>query len=119
MGKKASVSDKIENKDVLQKAASTMVKLFEENKGHKKRAQVIRILYKKAEVGQEGFPRSFSELEEKVASLLQEDLVVLERALELIGGNEKLGEIGPQADPKGLRTSSEKFQADILGYEEF
>ena len=119
MGKNASASDKIDRNEVLQKAASTMVNLYEENKGHKKRAQAIRILYKKAEVGQEEFPRSFSELEEKVASLLHEDLIVLERALELIGGNEKLGEIGSQADPKGFRTSSEKFQADILGYDDF
>ena len=119
MGKNASASDKINKNDVLQKAASTMVSLYEENKGHKKRAQAIRILYKKAEVGQEEFPRSFSELEEKVASLLHEDLVVLERALELIGGNEKLGEIGSQVDPEGIKTSSEKFQADILGYDDF
>ena len=114
MKKHAQLSDKLKDMELREKVASAMVNLYKENEGHKKRAHATRLLFKQVEQGREDLPRTYSEFEEKLASLVEQDLLVLERALELIGGNEKLGEIGSSADPAAAQTPSEKFQADIL-----
>jgi len=106
----------MDDQKLREKAASVMLHLHEQNKEHEKRGQAIRLLYKKAEMGYEQLPQSYSELESKLAALVTEDLVVLEKALELAGGNVKLGELDTR-DPKACLDSAEKFQADILGDE--
>ena len=104
------------NRPLREKVASVMLQLHEENKEHEKRGQALKLLYKQASLGYAEFPQSFSELETKLAALVTEDLVVLDKALELAGGNVKLGELCAK-DPKGTVNSAEKFQAVILGNE--
>lgn len=104
------------NQELREKVASTMLSLHAENKEHTKRAHATRLLFKKAELGLEHVPQTFGELQEKVAELMTQDLVVMEKALELAGGQLKLGELDSAvaADP---RNATEKFQAAILGDE--
>jgi len=116
---KEALKRKLNDENLREKVASAMVHLFNENKGHKKRAQAVQMLYKQAELGHGDVPRSYSEFDEKVASLMSQDLQVLDKALELIGGNEKLGAIDDSSiDLSGSQTPSEKFQSDILSEEE-
>jgi len=116
---KEALKRKLDDENLREKVASAMVHLFNENKGHKKRAQAVQMLYKQAELGHGDVPRSYSEFDEKVASLMSQDLQVLGKALELIGGNEKLGAIDDSSiDLSGPQTPSEKFQSDILSEEE-
>jgi len=115
--KKRDQGDKNMNDQHLrEKAASVMLHLHEKNEGHEKRGQALRLLYKKAELGYEVLPKTYGELETKLAALVTEDLIVLEKALELAGGNVKLGELDSR-DPKAAVDSAEKFQAAILGDE--
>lgn len=107
--------DRPMNQDMREKVASTMLSLHSENKEHTKRAHATRLLFKKAEMGLEQVPQNFGELEEKLASLMTQDLIVVEKALELAGGHLKLGELDSVvANPLG---ATEKFQAAILGDE--
>lgn len=105
------------DRDLREKVASTMLRLNHENKEHTKRAQALRFIYKKAEVGLEQVPQTFEELEQKIASLMTQDLVVLEKALELAGGQLKLGELDSTRDSTSAFSATEKFQAAILGDE--
>lgn len=105
-----------QDQHLREKVASVMLHLHEQNKGHEKRAHALRLLFKQAEMGLMQLPQSHSELETKLASLVTEDLVVLEKALELTGGNIKLGELG-HLDAKSAVSPVEKFQATILGDE--
>jgi hypothetical protein len=116
---KEALKKSLEDQNLREKVASTMVHLFNENKGHKKRAQAVQMLYKQAELGHAEVPRSYSEFTEKVASLMSQDLQVLDKALELLGGNEKLGSVDSAVDMNGPLTPSEKFQSDILSDEQF
>ena len=111
-----SMQDQQLEKDqqLREKVASVMLHLHEKNKEHEKRAHALKLLYKQAELGYAQLPQTHRELEEKLASLVIEDLVVLEKALELAGGNIKLGELG-RSDPKAEMRPAEKFQAVILG----
>jgi hypothetical protein len=96
-------------------AAEKLLQLRSSNKEHEKRAYALRLIYKQAEMGYGDIPRSFDELQEKVASLLTQDLYVLEKALELTGGNIKLGELASGDSKLGNGSASEVFQASILG----
>lgn len=100
-------------KELLKKAADKMLQLNDELKGHEKRAHALRLIYKQAELGYGEVPRSYSELSEKIASLINQDLQVLEKALELTGGNVKLGELSGTTEPMQYN-ASEQFQAAIL-----
>lgn len=100
------------DQNLREKVASTLLHLNSENKKHTKRAHAIKLLYKKAELGLEQVPSSFNEFEEKVASLLTQDLVILEKALELAGGQFKLGEL--DSSPTFRLNASEQFQAAVL-----
>jgi hypothetical protein len=104
------------DQQLREKAASVMLHLHEQNKEHEKRGHAERLLYRKVELGYERLPQSYSELQTKIAALVNEDLVVLEKALELAGGNEKLGELDHR-DTRAVLDSAEKFQAAILGDE--
>lgn len=101
------------DQELREKVASTMLRLDSEVKGHTKRAHALRLLYKQAELGVGHVPQSYGELEEKLASLLNQDLVVYEKALELAGGSIKLGELS-SSDMKNLN-ALEQFQAAVLG----
>lgn len=106
----------MKEQQLREKAASVMLTLHEKNKEHEKRAHALKLLCKQAELGLTRMPSTHSELEIKLASLVNEDLVVLEKALELAGGNVKLGELGI-SDVGAAQTAAEKFQATILGDE--
>ena len=108
--------EKMNKAHIIKKAANTMLRLNDENEGHTKRANALRLLYKQAELGIAQVPQTFGELEEKLASLINEDLVVLEKAMDLAGGSIKLGELG-SSDIKA-RTPSDMFRAAILGESE-
>lgn len=101
------------DKDLRVKVASTMLRLNRETKEHTKRAHALRLIYKQAESGQGVLPQTYSELETKLASLLTQDLDVLEKAMELNLGSVKLGELA-QPDGRALNPT-EQFQATILG----
>jgi hypothetical protein len=105
-----------QDQQLREKVASVMLSLHEKNKGHEKRAHAERLLFKQVEMGLMQSPQSHSELETKLAALVTEDLTVLEKALELTGGNVKLGELS-LADPSAAVSPVEKFQATILGNE--
>lgn len=112
MQKQAS-ADPLADRGMREKIASKMLTLHEENKGHRKRAHALKVLFKQAEMGVESLPTSYSELESKLASLQDQDLVVLEKALELAAGNIKVGELAASPDSSG-RNASEQFQAALL-----
>jgi hypothetical protein len=90
-----------------------MLQLHSENKEHVKRAHALRLIFKQAELGFGDVPRSYRELQEKVASLLTQDLVIVEKALELTGGNMKLGELD-RTDLSASPDATEQFQAAIM-----
>lgn len=101
------------NQELRDKVASTMLGLHAQNKEHTKRAQALRLLYKQAELGIEQIPQTFDELETKLASLITQDLAVVEKALELTAGQFKLGELDDNRDLNTFN-ASEQFQAQIL-----
>ncbi|MCJ7520615.1 MAG: hypothetical protein MUP21_00085 [Dehalococcoidia bacterium] len=102
-----------DDQHIREKVASVMLHLHEENRGHEKRADALRLLYKQVELGYGQLPQSFGELNEKLAALVKEDLGVLEKALELAGGNLKFGELGSK-DHSAAGSAAEKFQASLL-----
>lgn len=102
------------DKNLRKLAANKLLQLHAANKEHEKRAHALKLIYKQAEMGYGEFPRSFSDLQEKVASLLNQDLQVVEKALELTGGTLKLGELG-SVDTTMHTNAEEEFQAKIVG----
>jgi len=104
----------LEDQALREKVASTMLRLDEEVRGHTKRAHALRLLYKQAEMGVADLPETYAALEAKLASMVREDLLVLEKALELTGGNVKIGTLADTLEPADFN-ASEQFQAAILG----
>lgn len=103
-------------KGLLKQAAEKMLQLHEENKGHRKRAHAIQLLYKQAEMGYGRLPSSHNEFEEKIASLIKQDLKVVEKALEITGGHAKLGEVeNENIDPLAPQNANQAFEAQIIG----
>lgn len=105
---------KSEAQDMLKQAAQKMRQLDTAVKTHEKRAHALRLLYKQAELGYGEVPRSYDELQTKIASLLNQDLQVLEKALELTGGNVKLGELDRNSIDPSMHSALEMFQATII-----
>jgi hypothetical protein len=105
-----------DKKQLYKIAAEKMLQLNKQNKEHEKRAHALRLIYKQVEMGYGELPRSFNEMQTKIASLLTQDLNIVEKALELTGGNLKLGELA-QADFSVARNADEMFQANILNEE--
>lgn len=99
---------------LLKKAAEKMLQLNRENKEHEKRAHATKLIYKQAELGYGELPQSYKELQEKVANLLNQDLSVVEKALEMTGGNLSIDELG-NTDFSIAGNAEENFQASILG----
>jgi hypothetical protein len=103
------------SKSINKIAAEHMLQLDMELEGHKKQAHALRLIYLQNELGYGEIPASYSELQEKVASLInQGDLNVLEKALELTGGNMKLGELDGNTKTAKPINSTEKFISDLL-----
>ena len=111
---KQALANNMHDEGFREKVASALVRLHEDNKNHEKRAHALKLLYKQAELGHSHVPQTFSELEEKLASLINQDLSVLEKALELAGGTLGLGELAPKSDA-GALNAEEKFQAAVVG----
>ena len=97
------------------KASDTMLALHRENKGHQKWAHAVKLVFRQAELGHDSAPHTFSELQEKVASLLEQntDLTIVEKALDIMPGQSKLGELY-SSDTRFL-TAEQEFQANVLG----
>lgn len=102
------------NKELRKLAATKMLQLHAANKEHEKRAHALRLIYKQAELGYGDIPRTHGELQEKVASLLNQNLEIVEKALELTGGNLKLGELGSLDRSQGGGSAEDNFAASIL-----
>jgi len=68
-----------------------MLQLNKANKEHEKRARATQLIYKQAELGYVEVPRTYNELQQKVASLMNQDLTVVEKAIEITGGEISLG----------------------------
>lgn len=101
------------SKSIREIAAEKMLQLDSELEWHKKQAHALALIYKQSELGYGEVPASYNELQEKIASLInQGDLNVLEKALELTGGNIKLGELDIRE--KREMDSTEKFINDLL-----
>jgi hypothetical protein len=103
-----------QDQKLREKVASVMLHLHQKNREHEKRAHAERIFWKQVERGMEQPPESYGELQTKLASLVNEDLNVLEKAVELAGGQMKLGELDSSRDLKSSLSPSEKFQAELL-----
>lgn len=106
------------DKGLLKQAAEKMLQLHRENKEHEKRAHAVKLLYKQAEMGVIRFPGSHSEYEEKIASLINQNLEVVEKALEFAGGQMSIGDLENNIDPLANLTADQTFQASIIGNEE-
>ncbi len=102
------------DEDLREKVASTMLRLHATNKEHEKRAQAVKFLFAKAEMGLEAVPNTYEAFQEKVASLVRQDLAVLEKALELTAGDVKLGSLS--GSDRHQRDAAATFQSDVLGY---
>lgn len=102
-----------DRKQLYKFAGQKLLQLNKICKEHEKRAHALKLIYQQTEMGYGELPRSYSELQEKIASLCKQDLNVVEKALEITGGNVKLGELGGN-DPV-LTDASEMFKASILG----
>jgi hypothetical protein len=100
--------------ELREKVASTMLRLHADNKEHEKRAQATKFLYKQAELGYAPIPNTYHEYEQKLASLMSQDMAVLEKALELTAGNEKIGELS--GSDFTSRDAASTFQSDVLGF---
>lgn len=114
-GSSQSHESSTQDQKLREKVASVMLHLHQKNREHEKRAHAERIFWKQVERGIEQPPESYGELQAKLASLVNEDLKVLEKAVELAGGAIKLGELDQSSSDaaQGL-SSSEKFLADLL-----
>lgn len=114
-GTSQSNESSAQDQKLREKVASVMLQLHKKNREHEKRAHAERIFWKQVECGMEQPPESYGELQMKLASLVTEDLKVLEKAVELAGGQMKLGELdhGSRDAAQGL-APDEKFQADLL-----
>ncbi len=105
----------MQRKELLKTAAEKMLQLSERNKEHEKRGQALRILYKNAELGYADVPRTYSELEEKIASLMTQDLNAVEKALEIsVANGSPFGEVEKHAQ-KRLQPETEFAIAMISG----
>jgi hypothetical protein len=101
------------SQELQKKVASTMLRLNATNKEHEKRAQATRLLFKQAELGIAPLPDSYQEYEQKLASLVSQDLAVLEKAMELNTGLMSMGELtGSNLNPNSAVST---FQAEVLG----
>lgn len=104
----------LDTAELREKVASAMLQLHGKNKEHEKRAQATRLLFKQSELGLTSLPSTYDEFEQKLASLVGQDLAVLEKALELTAGNMKLGELTGSSFE--AHDAAATFQADVLSY---
>jgi len=97
-------------------AAKRMLQLLEENRHHTKQARAIELVFKQAEAGLGPLPRNYSELREKVASLLSQDLNIVEKALDLTTMGSSFGQVDRTSDVSaGGGKPEDAFQSAVLG----
>lgn len=101
------------DRQLREKVASTMLRLHEANKEHEKQAQATRLIYKKAELGLEALPQTYEEMQQKIASMVGQDMAVLEKALELTAEGSGIGELA-SSEPISSRNAETTFQSEIL-----
>lgn len=101
------------DRQLREKVASTMLRLHRQNKEHEKQAQAMRLIYKQAELGLEALPQSYDELQQKVASMVGQDMTVLEKALELTAGSSGLGELA-SGETISSPNAETTFQSEVL-----
>ena len=105
------------NKSYLEKAASMLLQLNEANKSLSKRAEATKLLFQQVEFGQIPAPRSISEYEEKIASLMDKDLKVLGEAVKLAssGSFSAFGTLeAPVTMRSGVDSARDEFNAHIM-----
>lgn len=95
-------------------AAIKMLQLDQENKGHIKAAQATKLYFKQVEYGMIEPAQTYEEFTQKVASLANQDLEVLEKAIELNQGNIKIGELDRDQATSNLSAEGQ-FMAGLLG----
>lgn len=101
------------DRQVREKVASTMLRLHRQNKEHEKQAQALKLIYKQAELGLEAIPQSFEELQDKIASIMGQDMATLEKALELTAGGHSFGVLA-SGEPVSSPNAQATFQRDVL-----
>lgn len=89
-------------------------KLAQANANHEKRAKAEELVYKQASMGLMAYPKSYQELQEKVASLENQDLDVLEKALQLQVGDVSMGKVASETGTIMPTTPESQFAADLL-----
>lgn len=89
-------------------------KLAQANANYEKRAKAQELIFKQASMGLIAAPRSYQELQEKVASLENQDLAVLEKALELQIGDVSMGKIASDGSSTVPTTPESQFAADLM-----
>jgi len=95
-------------------------KLAQANTSHEKRAKAEKLVYKQASLGLTNFPQSYEELQEKVASLANQDLDVVEKALEFQVGDVHMGQLHNSFMDTPISTTPEgQFAASLLGDDVF
>lgn len=89
-------------------------KLAQANTSHGKRAKAEKLVYKQASMGLTEYPKSYQELQEKVASLENQDLEVLEKALELRVGDVSIGQLSSSESTNVPTTPESQFAAQLM-----
>lgn len=89
-------------------------KLAQANTNHEKRAKAEKLVYKQASMGLVEYPKSYEDLQEKVASLENQDLDVLEKALELNLGDVSMGKVASDNSYTLPTTPEEQFAANLM-----
>ena len=86
-------------------AANKLLSLHAEKKEHEKFAKAIEVMYREIDHGIEALPQTYSEFTEKVAKLMNEDLDVVEKAIERNVKHASIGELD-KSDPTGSTDSA-------------
>lgn len=85
-------------KNLYKQAANKLLELHQKRKEHEKFAKAIKIMYREADCGIDSLPQTYSEFTEKVAKLMNEDLEVVEKAIERNVKHASIGELD-KSDP--------------------
>ena len=102
------------DRQLREKVASTMLRLHRQNKEHEKQAQAVKLIYKRAELGLEAVPQSYDAMQQKIASLIGQDMTVLEKALELTAGSSGLGVLANSEPTLSSNNAETTFQSAVL-----
>ena len=112
--RKGDMSEKQITKADLQKTAEMLSYLQDQNVTFEKRAKATELLYKQAELGQIKFPKTFAELQEKVAELLSKDLKVVEEAIKMASTSEDMNSWGGLETNAGMVSGAHEVFANTI-----